>query len=58
MAATYAVLTGDFVKSRGIAGEQYDTVLYQLLKPARWAAVTTFTAAMRFRYYYRNLLQR
>ena len=30
MAATYAVLTGDFVKSRSIAGEQYDTVLYQL----------------------------
>lgn len=30
MAASYAVLTGDFVKSRSIAGEQYDTVLYQL----------------------------
>ncbi len=30
MAAIYAVLTGDFVKSRGIASGQYDTVLYQL----------------------------
>lgn len=30
MSVTYAVLTGDLVKSRSIAGEQYDTVLYQL----------------------------
>lgn len=30
MAVIYAVLTGDFVKSRRIASEQYDTVLYQL----------------------------
>lgn len=30
MPANYAVLTGDFVKSRSIAGGQYDTVLYQL----------------------------
>lgn len=30
MSASYAVLTGDFVKSRSIASEQYDNVLYQL----------------------------
>ncbi|WP_214000765.1 sigma-70 region 4 domain-containing protein [Arsukibacterium sp.] len=30
MPANYAVLTGDFVKSRSIAGGQYDSVLYQL----------------------------
>ncbi|MDX1678474.1 sigma-70 region 4 domain-containing protein [Arsukibacterium sp.] len=30
MSATYAVLTGDFVKSRSIAAGQYDIVLYQL----------------------------